>query len=93
VSVTPRFGELADNLWRDKQRRTLGIDALWREVGAMGKRIEELEAAKGAKRRAANWTPTATASFWTYGDSEYCLGCGKHVSRHYGGLYYRCDSK
>ncbi len=42
TTVLSIAGELADNLWRDKQRDTLGITALWREIGRLHAALDDL---------------------------------------------------
>jgi hypothetical protein len=42
VTVLSIAGELADNLWRDKQRDSLGITALWREIGRLNAKLDDL---------------------------------------------------
>ena len=44
--------------------------------------------------RGANWTDPGTGEecFIAPTGSETCT-CGKHISRHYGGTEYRCESR
>ncbi len=45
-------------------------------------------------RRGANWTPPKTGRcFLALAETETCMYCEKHISRHYGMTEYRCDPK
>jgi hypothetical protein len=77
--------------WADEVRRKM-IDRALR--AADEPEAPELPTPVVETRRGANWTPPpyGARSFLTTGDSEFCVYCCKHISRHYNGTEYRCDA-